>query len=255
MTDSQPPRETIRGHHDVRDAYRDATVASEYVSRRFDSALGRLLHARQVRAVTDLITRHRIRQAMEIAPGPARVTVDVAPFLERVTMLDASHEMLSEAGRRLAARGQAAHRVQADAFHLPVRATVPLVYSFRFIRHFDRADRLRIYSQVSAVLAPRGWLVFDAVNEVVSAPLRARAGPGEYRHFDALLRPDEIRAELAEGGFADVTLEGVQHRFETLVACQSFLGPRFPALARAAIAAIDRSGGEPLEWIVTCRRA
>ena len=41
---------------------------------------------------------------------------------------------------------------------------------------------------------------FDAVNEIVSAPLRACAKPGEYAHYDAMQRPAELRSELAAAG-------------------------------------------------------
>ncbi len=248
---------TIRGHDDLRKAYEDDRVAREYVDRRFTSPLGALLHARQVGVVRELIRRHGIAHAAENAPGPARLTRDVAPHVPRITVVDASQQMLTEARRRLGAAGLASRvqLVRADAFRLPLAAEFGLVYSFRLIRHFERADRLRLYGQVHRVLRPGGWLVFDAVNTVVSSPLRARAKASEYQHFDALLTADDVRTELAECGFRDVALRGVQRRYGALRSCQIYVAPRSAALARAAMEVIDRLGGEPLEWIVTCRRA
>jgi SAM-dependent methyltransferase len=247
----------ISGRENLRNAYRDDRVAREYVARRFHSPLGAFLHARQTGAVRRLIRDWSIERAAEIAPGPARLTVDIAPLLTHVTLVDASSQMLQEARRRLSERGLRGRvaLVQADAFRLPLREEFDLVYTFRLIRHFQRDDRVRLYRQIARILKPGGWLVFDAVNELVSAPLRARAMPGEYEHFDALLRPEALREELQESGLAIDSLIGVQRRYSVLMKCQVLLAPRSTVLARAAIEVIDRFGGEPLEWVVVCRRA
>ena len=246
----------IKGQRNIQRAYQDEEVARQYVDRRFTSPLGAMLHARQAAAVRALIRAESIAHALEIAPGPARVTVDTAPQLNRVTLIDASAQMLEEARRRLHARQLTARTtfVRGDAFHLPVRAGFDLAYSFRLIRHFTRDDRLRLYRQIAAVLRPGGWLVFDAVNADVSGPLRARAKPGEYEHYDALVRPDELRHELDETGFQLVSLQGVQHRIELLNRCQIYIAPRSARLARVVMNVVDRLGGKPLEWIVVCRR-
>lgn len=245
------------GPAQIRRAYEDGSVARGYITRRFQTPLGALLHARQVRCLEKLIRQHSIKHAVEIAPGPARLTAEIAPLLSSVTVVDASAEMLEEARRRLAERRVDGRTrfVRADAFSLPVGAQFPLVYSFRLIRHFGRADRLRLYRQITAVLEPRGWLVFDAVNRVVSAPLRERARPGEYEHYDALLEPEELRDELGEAGLEVVSLTGVQRRYSTLELCQVYVAPRSAVLARGVMEVIDRLGGPPLEWIVQCRRA
>ena len=249
-------RPVISGTDDLKEAYRDDRVAREYVGRRFETPLGSLLHRSQVAVLRRLLAAHRVEQVAEIAPGPARVTVDVAPSVARVIVLDASAQMLQEARRRLASRQLQARvgLVQADAFHLPLRTGFDLIYSFRLIRHFDRDDRIRLYRQAARVLKPGGFLVFDAVNALVSESLRAES-PAEYEHFDALLRPDAIREELGAAGFTDVQLEGVQHHDRTLLKCQIYIAPRSDAIARLAMRLVDRLGGEPLEWVVSCRRA
>jgi ubiquinone/menaquinone biosynthesis C-methylase UbiE len=246
----------ISGRQELRDAYRDDQVAKEYVERRFQTPLGAFLHNRQAAVLSTVIRDHAIDRAVEIAPGPARLTVETAPQLTHVTVIDASAQMLGEARRRLAARGVLSRvsLVQADAFRLPVRGTVGLVYSFRLIRHFDRAERIQLYKQAAGILRPGGFLVFDAVNAVVSEALRAQY-PEEFQHFDALLRRDELVAELREAGFVIDALTGVQHRYRAMLNVQVYVAPRADALARLAIGALDRLGGEPLEWIVTCRRA
>jgi ubiquinone/menaquinone biosynthesis C-methylase UbiE len=246
----------IKGRTDLQRAYRDTDVAREYIARRFETPIGALLHERQVSTVRELIERQGLRTALEVAPGPARVTTAVAPRLESVTLVDASLEMLREAhGRLLAERGSVKiHLMQADAFRLPLKNSFDLVFSFRLVRHFERGDRVALYRQFASVLQPGSWLVFDAINERVATPLRARDTGGELKHFDALLSPEQIRDELGEAGFVVDRLVGVQHRMPMLQWTQVYVAPRADSLARTMMAAIDRSGGEPLEWVVVCRR-
>ena len=246
----------IQGVTEIRDAYRNETVAASYVDRRFREPLGALLHRRQANVLKRLIRAHRPERVLEIAPGPARLTVELAPLLgRRLFVMDASQQMLSEATRRLDAIGHPVCAIAGDAFALPIGGTFDLVYTFRLIRHFEREDRLRLYRQIHSTLRPNGMLVFDAVNKLVSAPLRQRFTSGQFAHYDALLRPDGLQRELHEAGFNVEALIGVQHRYSLLLQTQVLVAPRSRALARAAMEVIDRSGGEPLEWLAVCRRA
>src|SRR5712692_4099670 len=196
------PLTELRGRRQIRDAYRAGQVAQPYVDQRFREPLGALLHDRQVKALTRIIRNQAPRRVLEIAPGPARLTVHVARLLGSGVIIDTSAQMLTEARRRLGATGAPGWRiVQGDAFRLPFREAFDLVYSFRLIRHFGRADRGQLYADIAALLRPGGLLVFDAVNEVVSAPIRARSAPGEHRHYDALFRRDALIAELCDAGF------------------------------------------------------
>ena len=247
---------TIRGADQIREAYRDQDVASHYVRERFLEPLGALLHREQVRVLTQTLTSVASEAILEIAPGPARLTADLAPDLvRRIVLLDASRQMLTEARRRLEEAGRRARGVvQGDAFRLPMRGSFDAVYTFRLIRHFDLPDRLRLYQQVARLLRPGGYLVFDAVNKVVSGPLRARH-PDGHQHYDALLNPEAIRSELRQTGFEIVSMQGIQYRYSWLQALQVYVAPRSARLARLAIDWCNRLGGEPLEWVVTCRRA
>jgi ubiquinone/menaquinone biosynthesis C-methylase UbiE len=247
----------IKGQEELKVAYQDEDVAQNYVAERFRTPLGAMLHDAQTRTLRQLIAEQGFTAVAEVAPGPARVTVDVLPDLPNITIVDASAQMLGEARRRLHSAGldARARLLQADAFQLPLRrAAFELVFSFRLIRHFHREDRLKLYGEIAAALKPGGWLVFDAVNEAVSTPLRRHSRAGEYEHFDALLTADAIRAELEESGFSVVALTGVQHRYPWLRWCQVYVAPRSAVAARAAMWLLDRTGGPPLEWVVTCRR-
>ena len=245
----------ISGIDGIRAAYQDEGVARRYVEERFTTPLGGLLHDRQSQVLRGVIAAQASPDVLEIAPGPARLTTGVVDLTGQLTLIDASAEMLGEARRRLSsvAADTRYTRVRGDAFCLPFPSRFDLVYSFRLIRHFGDEDRLRFYREAARVLKPRGRLVFDAVNRRVYEPMRKIADGGQ--HFDASLDRQALAAELKTAGFEIESLVGVQHRYAALYRLQVLVAPRSAALARMAMNVVDRSGGEPLEWIVVCRRA
>ena len=246
----------IRGAREIRESYRDAGVAAQYVDTRFREPLGALLHDRQIEHMKRLFASMRPSRVLEIAPGPARLTTDVIGSLAcRPVLMDASAQMLNEARRRLGPHAARCTFVQGDVFALPFRSRFDIVYTFRLIRHFGRADRVQLYKTLRSLLAERGVLVFDVVNEAVSAPLR-RARPEEYKHYDALLTLKALTEELSEAGVRLTSAVEVQRRFPLLYRLQVLVAPRSRALARGAMEVVDRfGGGRPLEWIATCCRA
>lgn len=244
----------ISGIDGIRAAYQDAGVARRYVEERFTTPLGALLHDRQSRVLRSVIAARGAPDVLEIAPGPARLTGSVIDVVGRLTLLDASAEMLGEAKLRLSrfAVDTPYTFIRGDAFCLPFASRFDLVYSFRLIRHFGPDDRLRLYREIARVLKPGGRLVFDAVNQQVYEPMRARANG--LQHYDASFERDALCAELASAGFAVESLAGAQHHYAALYRLQVLVAPRSAKLARLAMNVVDRAGGEPLEWIVTCRR-
>jgi ubiquinone/menaquinone biosynthesis C-methylase UbiE len=244
----------FRGAQEIRDAYRKDAVARDYIDERFTQPLGAFLHDRQVAALNRVISTYKPASVLEVAPGPARLTAELADsFAGLGTVMDASAEMLQEARRRLG-RATRWRAVQGDAFNLPFGEQFDLLYSFRLVRHFDTGDRAALYRQFARVLRPGGILVFDAVNEVVSSPLRERS-PDDYQHFDAMFHLEALGREVESLGFKPLILEGVQHWFPIMQQIQVLVAPRSQKIARWLIEACDRMpAGEPLEWIVVCQR-
>jgi ubiquinone/menaquinone biosynthesis C-methylase UbiE len=154
---------------EIQDYYADRDVAARYVRERFVSELHRLLHDRQVAAVQRLIDRHRPARVLEVAPGPGRVTRDVRPTGRRVC-LEFNAGMI-EQGRR-ACDPATCLWVRGNSFRLPFGEAFDLAYTFRFLRHFRRGDRSRLYAELRRVLRPGGWLAFDAVNDLERLPRR-----------------------------------------------------------------------------------
>jgi SAM-dependent methyltransferase len=235
---------------EIRKAYEGEAVATRYVGARFTNELHGLLHARQVAAVQRALEQARPQRILEIAPGPGRLTRDIRPS-GTLLCLEYNEGMI-EQGRR-ACGGQATW-VRGNGFQLPFAAVFDLVYSFRFIRHFHRADRERLYGEIRRVLRPGGLFLMDAVNERISRPLR-EAHPEEYPIYDKLYQPDELRQELAGAGFELVGMPPVQKKYGLQSLSQRLLGPRCRWLNRLVIRALERlPRSDGLEWIVTCRR-
>jgi ubiquinone/menaquinone biosynthesis C-methylase UbiE len=248
MEGGQPP---LAGERVIQSAYASRSLAQAYIAQRFQSELNRLLHDRQVAAVQGVIDQTRPRRTLEIAPGPARLTHEVRPSGQLVCL--EYNEGMIEQGRRACPEGAA--WVRGNGFRLPFAPCFELVYSFRFVRHFHREDRERLYAEVRRVLVPGGYFVFDAVNERISRPLR-EANPAEYPIYDKLYEPEELRAELAMVGLPLVTLAPVQKRYRWQSLSQALLGPRVNWINRVAIRGLERLPcRDGLEWIVACRRA
>jgi SAM-dependent methyltransferase len=236
----------------IRDAYKKQAIAASYFQTRFANELMGLLHGQQVDVVQRIFDQQRPFASLEVAPGPGRITRDLKPT-GRLICLEYNSEMIRE-GK--AACKNNAHWIRGDAFQLPFQNEFQLVYTFRFIRHFQQADRQRLYAQIRNVLQPGGILILDAVNEKVSGPLREH-DPASYPIYDKLYRdPAELTMELNEGGFDLVELLPVQRWYAMQYRAQVLLGPRNRWLCRKVIRLLEQvRRGPSLEWIITCRRA
>src|SRR5690606_24635217 len=140
---------------EIKKAYAGSAVADQYVDRRFSSELMRVAHDKQVEAVQRANPRVGSGRILEIAPGPGRSTCDVRAG-GRLCCLEYNQQMI-ERGRSVCQEN--VRWIQGDAFNLPFSSSFDLVYSFRFVRHFQRSDRDRLYRQIRQVLKPAGWLV------------------------------------------------------------------------------------------------
>jgi ubiquinone/menaquinone biosynthesis C-methylase UbiE len=241
---------TLATEKEIRNAYEGEAVATRYISERFTNELHGLLHVRQVVAIQHAMAEARATRILEIAPGPGRLTRDLRPT-GKLLCLEYNEGMIEQG--RLAC-GDRATWVRGNGFRLPFAQEFDLVYSFRFIRHFHRADRQRLYAEIRRVLRPGGLFVMDAVNERISRPLR-EAHPEEYPIYDKLYQPDALLQELAGAGFEVVRMPPVQKWLRWQSTSQWLLGPRCRWLNRLVIRALELlARGDGLEWIVTCRR-
>jgi ubiquinone/menaquinone biosynthesis C-methylase UbiE len=235
---------------EIRGAYQGEAIAARYTRERFANELYGLLHQRQVEAIQAAIAERRPALSLEIAPGPGRLTREIAPT-GKLLCLEFNEGMIAE-GRR--ASGGRASWVRGNAFQLPFAQQFDLVYSFRFVRHFHRADRERLYAEIRRVLKPGGIFLMDAVNERISKPLR-EAHPEEYSIYDKLYQPAQLREELAGAGLEVIKMVPVQKFFRWQAMSQWLVGPRWRWLNRLVIGALElMPARDGLEWTVTCRR-
>src|SRR5215471_9306443 len=136
--------------------YQDGAVVSSYLRRRTAQPLNGVLHRGQVAFLNRVVAERRPERVLEIAPGPARLTAEL-DFTGRGIAVDASPQMLAVARDRLRGRPGEWLIARGDAFRLPVADhSVDLVYSTKFVRHFQRDDRARLYNEIRRALRAGG---------------------------------------------------------------------------------------------------
>jgi SAM-dependent methyltransferase len=209
MTNMKPldQREELQAY------YQDQGVVDEYLKRRTAQPLNGLLHGSQVGFLNSVLREHEPRRVLEIAPGPARLTAEL-DFSGEVVAMDFSPAMLRTARRRLRQLGRDWSVVRGDAFTLPFADdTFDMLFTLKFVRHFQPTDRERLYSEIRRVLRPRGLFVLDGQNRAVSLPHRKEKGLDRYPIYDVLYDRDEMVREFEAASFDVLRVEGMVNHF------------------------------------------
>jgi ubiquinone/menaquinone biosynthesis C-methylase UbiE len=235
--------------------YQDRDVAHEYMQRRTRQPLNGVLHGRQIQFLNRVIAERAPARVLEIACGPGRLTTAMRGIRLGVAV-DSSPAMLETAQHRL--NGQAAtwSFLRTDAFVLPFRSeSFDAAYTLRFVRHFQLADRQRLYQEVRRVLRPRGLFMIDALNRDVSYPYRVKRGLQRYQIYDVLYRREEIESELQAAGFRVAAVEGIIKHFTVQRVLNRLRRVKLGRLAAALIASLEHvPGGNPETWMLLCER-
>ena len=244
----------IRSKSGIQEFYDDPAVVDSYLARRVGEPFNTVLHQRQIGFLNRVIGALEPRRVLEVAVGPGRLSAEVRATSVMVGM-DGSPNMLSEARRRTRARGLAWNFVRADGFRLPfATGSFDLIYTLRFVRHFDRSGRETLYRELRRILRPGGHLVLDAQNRLVSLPHRLEQGLQNYKVYDELWLRDELIAELEGAGLVPREVEGIMRRFawqRRLNRLRRYrLGPPARLLIRALEWSPDRN---PSTWMVLCQ--
>lgn len=238
---------------ELRGYYKDTGVVAAYMQRRTAQPLNGFLHRRQVAFLNRAVSARRPRRVLEIACGPGRLTAEVKN-VPQAFAVDSSPSMLQVARQRTHDGGWSFLR--GDAFVLPFRdSTFDGVYTLRFIRHFQLADRRQLYAEIGRVLCPGGVFMLDALNREVSLPHRTARGVDRYPIFDQLYERDELVRELEEAGFSVVVIEGILKRYGMQRLLNRLRRLHLGDLARVMIAAVEAlPGGRPETWMVMCEK-
>lgn len=248
--------EPISTKSGIQEFYDDPAVVGSYLALRVREPFNTVLHERQIGFLNRVIGSLQPRRVLEVAVGPGRLSAEVRAASVMVGM-DGSPNMLDEARRRTRERGLVWNFVRADGFSLPfATGSFDLIYTLRFIRHFDRGGRETLYRELKRILRPGGHLILDAQNRLVSLPHRLEQGMQNYKVYDELWLRDELVAELEGAGLVPREVEGVMRRFawqRRLNRLRRFrLGPPARLLIRALEWSPDRN---PSTWMVLCQAA
>ncbi|MBI5136401.1 MAG: class I SAM-dependent methyltransferase [Nitrospirae bacterium] len=244
----------------VRSLYQDDKVAGKYLAERFRFSWWRQLHRCQVAAVNRTIAERGAQDVLEVAPGPARLSTEVTG-MRRGTLVEASPQMIAVARRRLESAGLTHlwDLREGNAFDLSgLGREFDLVYTFRFIRHFQEPERARFYEQVHRRLRPGGLFLYDAVGKHVrDAQERSVGGRRNgLKVYDVTYASvDELAAEMRRHGFELDGAESVLNHFRF----QSWLSHKLddvaPRMVERAIHLLDHVASDhPLEWICRFRK-
>jgi len=240
----------------IKKYYQNEICALKYVNERFTFPLGKILHEKQVSVVNRYISLTNSKKILELACGPGRITQDVeVPANVKCVAVDASDEMLKIAKEKLQGKKRWILRKE-DIFLMELEERFDLIFSFRFVRHFRKKDRTKIYGTVKKHLIDKGIFIFDVVNKEISLPLRLREGLDRYPVYDKLYTREEFLKEMEEEGFWVKELIPVYPYYNLLFKIQIYLGPRFEKLTYSLLRFIEnRFIGKNLEWIAVCQFA
>jgi len=233
--------------------YQDRDVVNSYLKRRTAQPLNGVLHRGQVAFLNRVVAERRPRRVLEIAPGPARLTAELE-FAGRGLAVDASPQMLAVARDRLRGRPGEWLTARGDAFRLPVADhSFDLVYTTKFVRHFQRDDRARLYAEIRRVLRPGGAFVMDAQNRAISQPHREQKGLEKYPIYDVLYDLPELVDELEAEQFRVVRVGGLVKHFAIQSRLNRLRHVRLTALASALVRAVELLPSRaPSTWMVLC---
>lgn len=233
--------------------YQDRDVVGSYLKRRTAQPLNSLLHRGQVAFLNRVVAERRVTRVLEIAPGPARLTAELE-FTGKGIAVDASPQMLAVARDRLRGRPGEWLIARSDAFQLPIADhSVDLVYAIKFIRHFQRDDRTRLYAQIRRVLRPGGVFVIDAQNRAISLPHREQKGLETYPIYDVLYELPELIGELQAEQFLVARVDGLVKHFGIQSRLNRLRHLKLSALASGLVRAIELLPSRaPSTWMVLC---
>lgn len=243
------------GREGVKKPYEGDDLAEDYIQSRYGrDPFGRALHERQARVVRKVVSRQQVQRLLEIATGPARLTV-YATATEFACGVEQSAAMLRLAKARLAEFGADDWQlVGGDAFSLPFwEDAFDFVMCFKLIRHFARDNRLALLAEIRRVLRPGGYLLLDVANEPTTRWLHAKLGVTEQWIDDYWFTAGAFKAEMRDAGFRVATMYPVHPASRLQYYTWTRLWRRLPLAAQVVSRALEVvTRREPLEWMALC---
>lgn len=194
----------VKGEEKLKARWNDRGIAEYYTQNRFSKPVWDFMHKKEVGVVNGLIFKLGMK-ILDLATGPARVAKDLKGDFEGVAV-DWAEEMLEVAKKNL----PGSWKVQKeDAFALSFPDnSFDMVTSFRFVRHFELKDRVRIYKEVKRVLKDGGVFIFEALNKSMDKTLFRPefTGAADKSIYDELYDKEDLIKELEKNGFKVVKM-------------------------------------------------
>ena len=244
----------IKSKKDLKSYYEDKEVSSEYIKKRFENIVYFYLHKKQVFILNELVKKERITKVLEIAPGPARITAEVC--INNGIAIENSEEMIKIAKQRLKEKGKKWKIVKGDAFNINLKEKFELIFTFRFIRHFEYKDRVRLYKEIKKHLKQNGFLVFEAINKRKAKTIRKLIGKKKYQIYDELYSIKELKKELKKNGFKNIKIHStIKHFFIQWLIAKTFEIIKLKKIGLGIIQLIEKVPSKnPLEWVIICQK-
>ncbi|MBC8495004.1 methyltransferase domain-containing protein [archaeon] len=229
--------------------------ADKYISNRFKFPIYIIEHENQVEFVKKAISQFNILTALELGCGPGRVTRDITN-VKKGLAIDSSEPMLNIAKSLKLSNW---NFKKADVFKFKSVQKYDLIFTFRFIFHFNKGDREKIYSMIHKSLKKNGSLVFEARNKDVAGKIKSVVkfflGKEKYKVYQKLYTHSELVAELEKNGFKIIKSRGNICNFwlETLIS-KVFYYIGFKQIGIKIIRNIEKNCNNPLSWTVLCEK-
>ncbi|MEK6939472.1 MAG: class I SAM-dependent methyltransferase [Nanoarchaeota archaeon] len=238
----------------LREYYQQTEIAEEYIAKRFSEPLNIVEHQRQVKLINKIIAERGIKNILEFAPGPARLTID----LEATdgTSIDFSEKMISIAKQRMGVVGKKWNFIKGDILTIKLKEKYDLLFCIRFILHFQQEEREIIYQQARSALCKGGYLVFEALNKKKVERIRNILGRKNYHIYDKLYTRQELEKEVERNGFKVLQTYPILNNFW----CQAILSRpcKMLGMKSASVKIINLlekiPSSQPYEWIVLCQK-
>ena len=149
-------------------------------------------------------------QVLEIACGTGAYTVELLPFADEVTAIDASPEMLSLARARISS--PKVRFVEADVFSWEPDGAYDVVFFSFWLSHVPPTHFERFWSIVESCLKPGGRVFFmdegrhflwreEFVDEASGVVRRHLRDGSVHRAVKVLWDPNDLRSRLIELGW------------------------------------------------------
>lgn len=208
----------ISGKTAILKRYRKKSTALHYIKNRFSEPVWQMAHEKQVQFINTALAKHKPKKILDLACGPARVSADLKQeYFSSGIASDANDAMLEVAEKRLGGKWKTQ---KADAFNLPFeKSHFDCITSFRFIRHFGKENRKKLYEQISHVLKSKGLMIIDALNAtMLRGPyIEKFTGYFDKSIYDQPYTLDEIKSEMDTAGFHLIKKQNILNNWKTLL--------------------------------------